>query len=62
AVGSRLCYYHKCKDLRSVAGASGQLDKFSCEHLDFVKESISSTASYCLTKELLDEYPGSSGV
>lgn len=62
AVGSRLCYYHKCKDLRSVAGASGQLDKFSCEHLDFAKESISSTASYCLTKELLDEYPGSSEV
>lgn len=60
SAGSHLSYYHRCKDLRSVAAASGQSQLNNvCVNISIVKDRISSIASYGLTEELLEEYPGS---
>ena len=61
---SRLCYYSSCKNFRSVSVTSGQqvLNKFQCEHLNKVKESVTAKVGIYLTQAKVTEYPGSADI
>ena len=61
---SRLCYYSSCKSFRSVTAASGQeeMNKFSCKHLDEVKNAVAAVKEYHLSPQQVSEYPGGSDV
>ena len=61
---SRLCYYSSCKSFRSVTAASGQeeMNKFSCKHLDQVKQSVGAVKEYHLSPQQVSEYPGGSDI
>ena len=64
SVSNRMCYYKSCRDFRALSVASGEemLKKFSCSHLDKVRESVSSKEEYCLSDELVSNYPGGADV
>ena len=57
---SRLCYYSSCKSFRSVTAASGpkEMSKFSCNHLNQVKQSVGAVKEYHLSPQQVSEYPG----
>lgn len=61
---SRLCYFGPCKNYRSVAAASGQLqlDRFACEHLNKVKDSVGAKEEFHLTAEQINNYPGGADI
>lgn len=53
-----------CKSFHSVTAASGQaeLNKFSCKHLEQVKQSVCAVQDYNLLPQQVSEYPGGSDV
>ena len=61
---SRLCYFSSCKSFRSVTAASGQaeLNKFSCKHLEQVKQSVCAVEDYKLSPQQVSAYPGGSDI
>ena len=64
AGSSRVCYFNSCPNLRALAVASGQelLNKFSCPHLEKVKDSVPSREEHHLNSEKLAEYPGGADI
>lgn len=58
------CYYSSCKSLRSVTAASCQeeMHKFSCKHLNQVKQSVGAVKEYKLSPAQVSEYPGGSDI
>ena len=61
---SRVCYFNSCGNLRALAVASGQeqLNKFSCPHVEKVKDSVPSREEHHLNLEKLAEYPGGADI
>ena len=61
---SRVCYFNSCGNLRALAVASGQeqLNKFSCPHVEKVKDSVPSREDHHLNLEKLAEYPGGADI
>ena len=53
-----------CKSLCSVTAASGQeeMHKFSCKHLDQVKQAVGAVKEYNLSPVQVSEYPGGSDI
>lgn len=58
------CYYSSCKSLRSVTAASCQeeMHKFSCKHLDQVKQAVGAVKEYKLSPAQVSEYLGGSDI
>lgn len=58
------CYFSLCKSFHSITAASGQaeLNKFSCKHLEQVKQSVCAVQDYNLSPLQVSEYPGGSDV
>ena len=55
---STLCYYSLCKSFRSVTAASRQaeLNKFSCNHLEQVKQSVCAMEEYHLYSQQVSSH------
>ena len=61
AGSSRVCYFNSCQNLHALAVTSGQeqLNKFSCAHLEKVKDSMPSREEHHLNSE---KYPGGADI
>ena len=61
-VGSAI--FNSCRNLRALAVACGQeqLNKFSCPHLEKVKDSVPSREEHHFNSEKLAEYPGGADI
>ena len=61
---SRVCYFNSCRNFHALAVASGQeqLNKFSCPHLEKVKDIMPSREEHHLNSEKLAEYPGGADI
>ena len=64
AGSSPVCYFNSCRNLHALAVASGQekLNKFSCPHLEKVKDSVPSREEHHLNSEKLAECPGGADI